>query len=145
MLAFSLIMLNTDLHNPSIKNKMTKEQFVKNNTGTGLGEDLPREFLLDVYQRILEKEIKMEAEDAVFGNALVQKSGWLTKQGGRVKTWKRRWFILSGNVLYYFKEKVLSTHNVLGALYAHCNLLTYACMCVCVYVCVCVCVCVCLV
>ena len=105
MLAFSLIMLNTDLHNPSIKNKMTKEQFVKNNTGTGLGEDLPREFLLEIYQRIFEKEIKMHAEE-VFGNSLVQKNGWLTKQGGRIKTWKRRWFILSGNCLYYFKEKV---------------------------------------
>eukprot|EP01094_Clydonella_sp_ATCC50884_P024167 TRINITY_DN5990_c0_g1_i1.p1 TRINITY_DN5990_c0_g1~~TRINITY_DN5990_c0_g1_i1.p1 ORF type:complete len:715 (+),score=262.20 TRINITY_DN5990_c0_g1_i1:38-2146(+) len=108
LLAFSLIMLNTDLHNPSIKNKMTKEQFVRNNSGTGLGEDLPKEFLHEMYNRILEKEIKMEAEEAVFGDALVNKSGWLTKQGGRVKTWKRRWFILSGNCLYYFKEKVRS-------------------------------------
>ena len=48
----------------------------------------------------------MEAEEVVFGNSLVQKNGWLTKQGGRIKTWKRRWFILSGNCLYYFKEKV---------------------------------------
>ncbi len=33
ILAFSLIMLNTDAHNPSIKpeNKMTKPQFVSNN------------------------------------------------------------------------------------------------------------------
>lgn len=33
ILAFSLIMLNTDLHNPNIKNKMTKEQFLRNNRG----------------------------------------------------------------------------------------------------------------
>jgi len=33
LLAFSIIMLNTDAHNPQIKNKMTKEQFIKNNTG----------------------------------------------------------------------------------------------------------------
>mgnify|MGYP002051746288 CR=1 FL=1 len=29
---------------------------------------------------------------------------WLGKQGGRVKTWKKRYVILSGNVLYYFKS-----------------------------------------
>jgi len=28
--------------------------------------------------------------------------GWLWKQGGRYKTWKRRWFILNHNCLYYF-------------------------------------------
>eukprot|EP01126_Amoeba_proteus_P050860 TRINITY_DN6045_c0_g1_i10.p1 TRINITY_DN6045_c0_g1~~TRINITY_DN6045_c0_g1_i10.p1 ORF type:complete len:983 (+),score=204.86 TRINITY_DN6045_c0_g1_i10:565-3513(+) len=31
ILAFSLIMLNTDQHNPSIKNKMSKEEFIRNN------------------------------------------------------------------------------------------------------------------
>lgn len=36
-----------------------------------------------------------------FTNA--EKKGWLTKQGGRIKTWKRRWFILSDNCLFYFK------------------------------------------
>jgi cytohesin len=29
--------------------------------------------------------------------------GWLWKQGGRYKTWKRRWFILNDNCLYYFE------------------------------------------
>ena len=27
----------------------------------------------------------------------------MTKQGGKIKTWKRRWFVLTGNVLYYLK------------------------------------------
>ena len=31
VLAFSVIMLNTDAHNPQVKNKMTKEGFVRNN------------------------------------------------------------------------------------------------------------------
>lgn len=34
ILAFSLIMLNTDAHSPHIKQKMTKEQFIKNNRGS---------------------------------------------------------------------------------------------------------------
>jgi brefeldin A-inhibited guanine nucleotide-exchange protein len=63
LLAFSLIMLNTDLHNPSIKHKMTCEQFVKNNTNTGLEQDLTPEFLSRMFECIKEKEIKMDNED----------------------------------------------------------------------------------
>eukprot|EP01126_Amoeba_proteus_P012707 TRINITY_DN1524_c0_g1_i8.p1 TRINITY_DN1524_c0_g1~~TRINITY_DN1524_c0_g1_i8.p1 ORF type:complete len:378 (-),score=76.50 TRINITY_DN1524_c0_g1_i8:842-1975(-) len=33
------------------------------------------------------------------------KDGWLTKQGGSYKNWKRRWFILKGENIYYFKTK----------------------------------------
>jgi PH domain len=31
-----------------------------------------------------------------------EREGWLSKQGGRVKNWKRRWFILRNDTLYYF-------------------------------------------
>ena len=114
LLAFSLIMLNTDLHNPSIKHKMTSEQFVKNNTDTGLEHDLDPEFLAKMYNCIKEKEIKMENEDTAFGNSVAVKMGWMTKQGGRIKTWKKRWFILSDHVLYYFKEKQEETSKACG-------------------------------
>lgn len=33
------------------------------------------------------------------------KQGWLTKQGGSIKTWKRRLFLLHENVLYYYKNE----------------------------------------
>eukprot|EP01133_Synstelium_polycarpum_P008145 gene8145-9561_t len=33
------------------------------------------------------------------------REGWLTKQGGAIKTWRRRWFVLKGKKLYYFKNK----------------------------------------
>lgn len=33
------------------------------------------------------------------------KEGWLTKCGGSHKSWKRRWFILQENLLYYFADK----------------------------------------
>eukprot|EP01103_Thecamoeba_quadrilineata_P009919 TRINITY_DN202_c0_g1_i1.p1 TRINITY_DN202_c0_g1~~TRINITY_DN202_c0_g1_i1.p1 ORF type:complete len:469 (-),score=84.70 TRINITY_DN202_c0_g1_i1:80-1486(-) len=33
----------------------------------------------------------------------VEKDGFLTKQGGSIRTWKRRWFVLKDAKLYYFK------------------------------------------
>lgn len=33
------------------------------------------------------------------------KEGWLIKSGGSVKSWKRRWAVLKGDKLYYFKAK----------------------------------------
>jgi ankyrin repeat protein len=104
ILAFSVIMLNTDAHNPAIKkqNRMTKQQFVNNNRGCNEGNDFDREFLEYIYDRIVEEEIKMpQAGGSIFNSA--EKKGYLTKQGGRVKTWKKRWFVLASNNLYYFK------------------------------------------
>ena len=34
-----------------------------------------------------------------------QYSGWLTKQGGSIKTWKKRWCVLKDNELWYYKNE----------------------------------------
>ncbi|XP_064165161.1 rho GTPase-activating protein 24 isoform X2 [Anguilla rostrata] len=35
----------------------------------------------------------------------VIRCGWLRKQGGFVKTWHTRWFVLKGDQLYYYKDE----------------------------------------
>ncbi len=67
ILAFSVIMLNTDLHNPSIKpeRRMTNESFIRNNRGIGLnGADLDPDFLTKIFNRIKEKPFSLKEDDA---------------------------------------------------------------------------------
>ena len=61
ILAFSTIMLQTNLHNPAIKDdkRMTKEQFVKQNKGISADGELPEEMLLEIYERIAAAPISM--------------------------------------------------------------------------------------
>lgn len=60
VLAFSIIMLTTDLHSPQVKNKMTKEQYIKLNRGISDNKDLPEEYLSQIYDEIAGHEIKMK-------------------------------------------------------------------------------------
>ncbi|KAJ4931971.1 hypothetical protein JOQ06_010407, partial [Pogonophryne albipinna] len=75
-------------------------------TGINEGGDLPEDLLRNLYDSIKNEPFKIPEDD---GNDLTHtffnpdREGWLLKLGGRVKTWKRRWFILTDNCLYYFE------------------------------------------
>lgn len=60
VLGFSIIMLTTDLHSPQVKNKMTKEQYIKLNRGNTESKDVPEEYLSQIYDEIAGHEIKMK-------------------------------------------------------------------------------------
>lgn len=62
VLAYSVIMLNTDAHNPQVKHRMTLQDFIKNNAGIDDGKNLPDEFLAALYDEIQRNEIKMQDE-----------------------------------------------------------------------------------
>jgi brefeldin A-inhibited guanine nucleotide-exchange protein len=62
VLAYSVIMLNTDAHNPMVKVKMSKSDFMRNNRGINDGGDLPTDFMEAIYDRIVNNEIKMKDE-----------------------------------------------------------------------------------
>eukprot|EP00755_Sulcionema_specki_P013554 Sspe_Gene.54257::Locus_29952_Transcript_1_1_Confidence_1.000_Length_4890::g.54257::m.54257/K18443/GBF1; golgi-specific brefeldin A-resistance guanine nucleotide exchange factor 1 len=57
--AFSVIMLNTDLHSPSIEEKMSFEAFKRNNRKTNDGTDVPSEYQKWVYDSIKNHKIEM--------------------------------------------------------------------------------------
>uniref|UniRef100_A0A3Q2CS45 ADP-ribosylation factor guanine nucleotide-exchange factor 2 (brefeldin A-inhibited) n=1 Tax=Cyprinodon variegatus TaxID=28743 RepID=A0A3Q2CS45_CYPVA len=58
VLAYSIIMLTTDLHSP--QNKMTKDQYIKMNRGINDSKDLPEEYLSSIYDEIAGKKIAMK-------------------------------------------------------------------------------------
>lgn len=62
ILAYSIILLNTDAHSPQIKNRMTRADFIKNNRGINDGESLPEEFLNGIFDSIQGNEIRMKDE-----------------------------------------------------------------------------------
>ncbi|XP_071031805.1 cytohesin-3-like isoform X4 [Oncorhynchus clarkii lewisi] len=106
ILSFAVIMLNTSLHNPNVKDKPNLERFFSMNRGINNGGDLPNDLLMKLYESIRNEPFKIPEDD---GNDLTHtffnpdREGWLLKMGGRVKTWKRRWFILTDSCLYYFE------------------------------------------
>ncbi|XP_048128461.1 brefeldin A-inhibited guanine nucleotide-exchange protein 1 isoform X2 [Rhodamnia argentea] len=62
VLAYSVIMLNTDAHNNMVKDKMSKADFIRNNRGIDDGKDLPEEYLGALYDQIVKNEIKMSSD-----------------------------------------------------------------------------------
>jgi len=107
ILSFAIIMLNTALHNKNVKIKITVEQFIAQNKGIDRGKDLREDMLEAIYKNIKEQPFKIPDEnydDLMFTFFSPDREGWLVKQGGTWKSWKRRWFVLSDRCLYYFQH-----------------------------------------
>lgn len=72
-------MLTTDLHNPNVRSKMSKADWLKNNSGNNKGQDFDKDFLLGIYDRIAAEEFKLgvdveeEEEQPIEGEASLAK------------------------------------------------------------------------
>ncbi|KAL7436698.1 hypothetical protein ACHAXM_005315 [Skeletonema potamos] len=77
ILAFSIIMLNTDLHNPAIKEdrKMTIQSFQRMNSGVCDGGDFPDEMLADIFNRIKTNPISLKEDDDARESAGIKTGG----------------------------------------------------------------------
>ncbi|KAG0288521.1 Brefeldin A-inhibited guanine nucleotide-exchange protein 2 [Linnemannia gamsii] len=64
ILAFSVIMLNTDQHSDNVKRRMDVKDFIKNNRGINDNANLPDEYLTEIFNNISNNEIVLEDEQA---------------------------------------------------------------------------------
>ena len=62
VLAYSVIMLNTDQHSAQVKKRMTIEDFIKNNRGINDNANLPDEYLTGIFDEIAHNEIVLDTE-----------------------------------------------------------------------------------
>lgn len=62
VLAYSVIMLNTDQHSAQVKKRMSPEDFIKNNRGINDNADLPDEYLQGIFDEIGHNEIVLDTE-----------------------------------------------------------------------------------
>ncbi|THD24465.1 IQ motif and SEC7 domain-containing protein 1 [Fasciola hepatica] len=64
VLAYAIVMLHTDMYSPNVRpqSKMTRDEFVRNLRGVDAGEDLDRNLLLAIYDRIQQREMSVAAD-----------------------------------------------------------------------------------
>ncbi|CAO3591629.1 unnamed protein product [Absidia cylindrospora] len=68
VLAYSIILLNTDQHNPQIRVRMTFDGYMRNLRGVNNKENFSEDYLHDIYEAIRQDEIVMpEEHEARFG------------------------------------------------------------------------------
>lgn len=88
VLAYSVIMLNTDQHSTKLKGRrMTVDDFIKNNRGINDGQDLPAEYLAGIFEEIAHNEIVLASERehaADLGIPISMPTGGLASRAGQV-------------------------------------------------------------
>lgn len=62
VLSFAIMMLQTDLHNPSNKNKMTLAGFIMLNTGIDSGKNLDPKYLEEIYNDVKQNPFTLEED-----------------------------------------------------------------------------------
>jgi brefeldin A-inhibited guanine nucleotide-exchange protein len=75
ILAYAVVLLNSDAHSPNVRKPMTLQDFIKNNRGINDGGDISLDIQETIYNDIQGNEIKMKDEveaanaDALFGGS----------------------------------------------------------------------------
>ncbi|CAE6074869.1 unnamed protein product [Arabidopsis arenosa] len=65
VLAYAVIMLNTDAHNPMVWPKMSKSDFTRINARNDPEDCAPTELLEEIYDSIVQEEIKLKHDDTM--------------------------------------------------------------------------------
>ncbi|CAL8069098.1 unnamed protein product [Calicophoron daubneyi] len=106
VLSYAVILLNTTLHNANAKSQnlglAEEKTFVKTMLDFDDQTALPEDLVRKIYHEIKAEPLRAASDDGLDGftqNGIMK--GWLMKLGGRVKSWKRRWFVLTDDSLIY--------------------------------------------
>lgn len=70
VLAYAVIMLNTDAHNPMVWPKMAKSDFIRMNAMSDAEDCAPTDLLEEIYDSIVKEEIKMKDDVADIGKSM---------------------------------------------------------------------------
>lgn len=85
--------------------QMPLKKFIENSRGINAGKDIQHAKLENLYEKTAHTGLRMNA--ATFP---IKKCGWMSKQGmDLLKMWKKRWFLLSGSQLHFFKKPGVSS------------------------------------
>jgi len=117
VLAYSVILLNTDQHSDKLKGKarMTKEDFIKNNRGINDNADLPEEYLGGIYDEIRTTEIVLEGErDASKIDLTQHPTGGIVEGIGRViynagRDLEREAYVIASNEMAIKTEQLFKS------------------------------------
>ncbi|PKA52423.1 Brefeldin A-inhibited guanine nucleotide-exchange protein 5 [Apostasia shenzhenica] len=82
VLAYAVIMLNTDAHNPMVWPKMSKLEFMRMNTVNDAEECAPKELLGEIYDSIVREEIRMK--DDIAGASKSSRQKRQAEESGRL-------------------------------------------------------------
>uniref|UniRef100_A0A3Q2XHZ3 IQ motif and SEC7 domain-containing protein 3 n=1 Tax=Hippocampus comes TaxID=109280 RepID=A0A3Q2XHZ3_HIPCM len=74
ILAFAIILLNTDMYSPNIKpdRKMLLEDFIRNLRGVDDGADIPRDMVVGIYERIQMRELRSNEDHVTYVSKVEQ-------------------------------------------------------------------------
>ncbi|XP_061920868.1 IQ motif and SEC7 domain-containing protein 3 isoform X1 [Entelurus aequoreus] len=74
ILAFAIILLNTDMYSPNIKldRKMMLEDFIRNLRGVDDGADIPRDMVVGIYERIQMRELRSNEDHVTYVSKVEQ-------------------------------------------------------------------------
>ena len=107
ILAFALIMLNSDLHNPNMQKKMTSKEFIENIRGVLKPDDISDESLHEMFQDIKENQFTFgnTSKDEFLALSAPKLHGFLRKKAKKWNSyWTTHFFVLANSCLYYFKS-----------------------------------------
>ncbi|OBZ76081.1 Protein transport protein sec71 [Grifola frondosa] len=109
VLAYSTILLNTDAHNPQVKNRMTKAGFIANNRGINDGSDLPEELLSSIYDDIVNNEIRMKDEIEAIPAIVAPGSGLASALANVGRNFQREAYMMQSNNMANKTELMFKT------------------------------------